>query len=181
MNERIYNNPIDKLRSPERMARLELGKVIEFCLKDNSIQTILDIGTGSGIFAEAFNNEGIEATGIDINEDMLSAARKFAPMSDFVIGSAEKIPFADKSFDAAFMGMVFHEVSDYKASLLEAKRVTKKFTFILEWKFKTEDYSPPLEHRLTPEFIKNLAKEVGFKAVSEYQLSNLVLYELSLG
>jgi ubiquinone/menaquinone biosynthesis C-methylase UbiE len=77
------------------------------------------------------------------------------------------------------MGMVFHEVSDYKASLSEAMRVTKKYTFILEWKFKTEDFGPPIEHRLTLEFIKNLAKEVGFKTVSEYQMSSLVLYELS--
>lgn len=178
MNDRIYYNTIDKLRSPERMARLEIDKVVNFCIKEKGINTLLDIGTGSGVFAEAFSKAGLKVSGIDINEEMLEEARTYAPDSEFKLGSAENIPSDDEEFDAAFFGMVFHEVSDYKKSLSEAFRVTKKYTFILEWKFKTEDFGPPIEHRLSPEFIKNLVKEVGYKNFKQTELTNLILYIL---
>jgi len=36
---------------------------------------MLDIGTGTGVFAEAFAALGIAVTGIDVNADLLAAAR----------------------------------------------------------------------------------------------------------
>lgn len=178
MNERIYNQEADKLRSEERIKRLETDKVVNLCLQNEKIRTILDIGTGTCVFAEAFYKSKLEVSGIDINEKMIETARLFLPECKFSIAPAEKIPFDDYSFDAAFLGLVFHEVSDYKKSLEEAYRVSLYETYILEWKYLTEDFGPPIEHRLTSDFIKETALSVGYKNVEDILLANLVLYVL---
>ncbi len=178
MNDRVYNNGIDRLRSPERVARLEVDRVVDVCLNDGTIKSVLDVGTGSGLFAEAFHNKNIKVSGVDVNPDMIEAFRKILPDSDAQVSPAEELPFANLSFDMIFYGVVFHEVNNYKKVLEEANRVARKTAVLLEWPYKTEDFGPPLEHRLSEEFIKNLAKEAGFARVEVITLKSLVLYKL---
>jgi ubiquinone/menaquinone biosynthesis C-methylase UbiE len=178
MNDRIYTNGAGKLRSEERIQRLELDKVVGSCLQNTTYLTMIDIGTGSGLFAEAFSNAGLIVSGIDLNEDMITAAKKYLPECDFKLAVAEDIPYDNNAFDVSFFGLVFHEVSDYKKALSEAFRVSKFKTFILEWKYKTENFGPPIEHRLKSKFIKSLSEEIGYKNFSEISQSNLVLFEL---
>ena len=107
MHERRFNSEIDKLRSPERIARLEPEKVIKLALEDlNGIKTILDVGTGSGIFAEQFGKPGYKVNGLDANPDMLPIASKYVPEGIFNKGIAEKLPFQDGQFDLVFMGLL---------------------------------------------------------------------------
>jgi ubiquinone/menaquinone biosynthesis C-methylase UbiE len=178
MNDRIFNQEPDKLRSEERIKRLETDKIVNYCLQEKEIKTLLDIGTGSGLFAEAFSKLGLIVSGIDINNIMIESAKKYLPDSEFIIAPAEDIPFHDESFDAVFFGLVFHEVNDYEKSLMEAYRVAKYFTFIFEWQYKKEDFGPPIEHRLTSEFIKNIALSVGYKNFTTVFHNNMVLYIL---
>jgi len=49
MHERRFNREIERLRDPERVARLEVEKVTRLALKDLiEIRTVLGVGTGSG-------------------------------------------------------------------------------------------------------------------------------------
>ncbi len=178
MNDRIYNNGIDKLRSPERIQRLELAKIVEYCLGNGIGNTLLDIGTGSGLFAEAFSNAGLIVSGIDINKEMIRIVSKYLPDSIFKVALAEEIPFEDNSFDTTFFGCVFHELSDYKKALIESYRVTNLYTYILEWKYISEEFGPPIEHRLNSEFISSLSKEAGYKKIIEIPMNNFILYQL---
>ena len=57
-NDRVYNRGIERLRSPERVQRLEVERVVDLCINEN-IKSVLDIGTGSALFAEAFHKKGI--------------------------------------------------------------------------------------------------------------------------
>ena len=177
INERVYNRGIDRLRSPERVERLEVERVVDLCT-DKKIKSVLDIGTGSALFAEAFSNRGLKATGIDRNPEMVEAARKYVPEGHFEEALVENIPFPDNSFDITFFGVVFHEVDDYSQALKEAYRVTVRGTYILEWNYKQEEYGPPLEHRLKSEFIKELALRTGYSSCNEIKLKNLILYKL---
>lgn len=179
-NERIYNHGADRLRAPERVEKLEVERVVDSCLNGSNIKSLLDIGTGSGLFAEAFNNRGVEVAGVDIKPEMIEAAKRFVPKGDFRVSPAEKLPFDDKTFDAIFLGVVFHEVDDYKKTLEEVKRVARLQIFILEWVYKTEDYGPPLEHRLSEDFVKSLAESVGLNHFQKIPLENLVLYKMSV-
>lgn len=177
-NERVYNRGVDMLRSPDRTARLEVERVVDLCLSDN-IKSVLDIGTGSALFAETFYKQGIKVSGIDTNPEMIKAAEQFVPEGQFKLAPAENLPFPENSFDLTFFGVVFHEVDDYLKALSEAYRVSVKSTAILEWFYRIEDFGPLLEHRLKSEFMKEIAIKTGYRNFEEIKLNNLVLYKLT--
>jgi ubiquinone/menaquinone biosynthesis C-methylase UbiE len=174
----VYNNGIERLRSAERQERLEIDRVVQLCRGNGTMASILDIGTGSGLFAEAFGKAGLGVAGVDINPEMIEAARRHLPGGWFEIAAAEKLPFADGSFDATFFGVVFHEVDDYSKALQEAYRVSKQSTCILEWQHKQEEAGPPLEHRLTEGFLKELSSSTGYRSFEAVPLKTLILYIL---
>jgi ubiquinone/menaquinone biosynthesis C-methylase UbiE len=176
MNERVYNNGIARLRSPERVERLEVEKVVDLCLENRGFKSVLDIGTGSGLFAEAFNKKGLTVAGVDLNPEMIEAAKSYLPDSIFEQSTAEDLPFDDNSFDIVFIGVLLHEVNDFVKALSEAKRVAKHQVSVLEWSYKVEDFGPPLEHRLSKDFLQNLSDQVGFLKMEVAPLKNLVLY-----
>ncbi len=180
MNERVYSSGVDKLRSAERIERLEVERVVDLCLKENGINSVLDIGTGSGVFAEGFFKRNLLVSGIDPNPEMIEAAKSYLPDCSFELASAELLPFDDKSFDMAFMGLVLHEVDDYKKVIDEAKRVVVKQIAILEWNYIVQQIGPPLEHRLKPEFIEQLSIGAGINSFDIQPLTNLSLYLLKI-
>ncbi len=177
-NERVYSRGVDRLRSKERVEMMEVERVINLCLEEN-IKSVLDIGTGSALFAEGFNKAGIKVAGIDTNPEMIKTAMQYVPSGKFKEAPAEKIPFEDNTFDLTFFGVVFHEVDDYSRALKEAFRVSKAGTSILEWEYKQEDFGPPLEHRLKSDFIKKLAEDTGYKNFEAIKMNKLVLYKLA--
>jgi len=96
--------------------------------------TILDVGCGGGRLAEALSAQGAKVTGIDPQEAALAAARSRAPTSRFECASAERMPFADGSFDAVVFLNSLHHIpgSATKAALREAMRVSKGQALIIE-------------------------------------------------
>jgi ubiquinone/menaquinone biosynthesis C-methylase UbiE len=172
---------IERLRSPERLERLEVNRVTILALEGASFHSGIDIGTGTGVFAEAFAQRGIAVTGIDANPEMLEAARKYVPGGDFRQAAAESLPFPDQSFDPAFMGLVLHETDDLLKALQETYRVCKTRLAVLEWPYAEQDFGPGLEERLRPEYIETLAKQAGFERVEAIPLEKLVLYRLEKG
>ena len=178
MNERVYNRGVDPLRSPERVSRLEVNRVVDSCLMDTNISSVLDIGTGSGLFAEEFSKRGLKVAAIDPNPEMITATQNILPLIDIRKASAEEIPFEDNSFDLVFMGLVFHEVDNYIQALKEAYRIAQKEVSILEWEYLEQDFGPPLKHRLKSSFIEELAEKAGFKKVHVIKLTSLILYKL---
>jgi ubiquinone/menaquinone biosynthesis C-methylase UbiE len=176
MHERRFNGEVERLRAPQRLALLEVDRVVDLCLEDTQIMNVLDVGTGSGIFAEAFSKRGMKGSGIDPNPEMLKAAKEFAPTGIFFNGTVEKMPFKNKSFDLVFLGHVLHESDDLTKALSESQRVTKKKVCTLEWPYKQEGSGPPLEHRLKTEEVLAAAEHAGFSSVETIQLQHMVLF-----
>lgn len=180
MNERVYNSGINRLRSPERIERLQVEEVVDLCLGNKKYRSVLDIGTGSGLFAEAFYKGGLQVSGVDVNPEMIEVAKIYLPDSIFKQAVAEDLPFEDKSFDLVFFGLVLHEVNDFKKALSEAKRVALHQVSVLEWSYKREDFGPPIEHRLSSEFLHKLSGQTGFSKMETRPLKYLVLYNFSI-
>ncbi len=181
MNERRYDGEIERLRSPQRLALLEVERVVSLSLEGlDAPGSMLDIGTGSGIFAEAFAAHGLSVAGIDLRDDMLDAARGYVPSGDFRRAHMEQLPFAENSFDLAFMGLVLHEADDLLTALQVARRVAKARVAVLEWRYEVQEFGPPLAHRLQPEILRVVALEAGFKAFEAYRLQGLVFYRLGI-
>jgi SAM-dependent methyltransferase len=176
-DDKIYAGGVERLRRPERLAILEVDKVVALALQGLLAKTVLDVGTGSGIFAEAFAARKLAVTGIDIKEEMLAAARTFVPKGKFQIAASDKLPFPDGSFDLIFMGVVLHETGDPLASVREARRVCALRTAVLEWPdAEPEVAGPPRADRLKSEDVFRFAEEAGFARCAVIHLEHLVLY-----
>ncbi len=177
-NDRRYGGEIDRLRSAQRLALMEVERVVGLALEGITAHTVLDIGTGSGLFAEAFAAQGLSVAGVDLREDMLEAARGYVPAGDFRQGHMEALPFEDAAFDLVFLGHVLHEADDLVAALREARRAVRQRVVILEWPHAVQEYGPPLDHRLKPEQVAKAATQAGFSSFEQIDLTHLVLYRL---
>jgi ubiquinone/menaquinone biosynthesis C-methylase UbiE len=180
MHERRYGGEVEKLRNAERVELLEVERVVGSVLDGIEVQSVLDVGTGSGIFAEAFAKNGVSVTGIDPKPDMLKAAKGFVPTGTFHQGTVEEIPFPDGAFDLVFLGLVLHESDDLVKALSESKRCARKRVAILEWPYIQEESGPPLEHRLKAEEILANAKKVGYSRMETIHLHHLVLFKFAV-
>ena len=179
MNEKRFDGEIGRLRAPERLKRLEVERVITFCLEGAIFKNVLDVGTGTGLFAEAFLERGLEVAGIDANPKMISAARQFVSKGDFREATAEALPYPNAAFDLVFLGLVLHESDDPLKALQEAWRVTRNRVCILEWPYREEESGPPLAHRINPEELTYLFQKAGFLHWEFQAFSNTVGYRLN--
>ena len=92
--------------------------------------SILDVGTGTGILIEQvlLKNKSAYLFGIDISPEMVKKAkRKFQGKNNVTIalGSANKLPYKDNSFEFVTCANSFHHHPDSIQSLKEMKRVLK--------------------------------------------------------
>jgi demethylmenaquinone methyltransferase/2-methoxy-6-polyprenyl-1,4-benzoquinol methylase len=95
-------------------------------------ERVLDVATGTGLVALAHAKRGAEVVALDQSEAMLSVARaSFANHPDieerasFVLGEAERLPFADGEFDALSFTYLLRYVDDRLATMRELVRVVK--------------------------------------------------------
>src|SRR5438132_7397256 len=86
-------------------------------------RTILDVGIGTGRFAEYFNDSGFNVVGIDVSLYMMAKARE-KKLRDLVRADAHRLPFRDSTFDGAVMVHVLHLVRDWVQVVGEVGRVT---------------------------------------------------------
>jgi ubiquinone/menaquinone biosynthesis C-methylase UbiE len=173
--EKVFHG-VKKLRAPERLAFLEVDRAVSESLRGLGARTVLDIGTGSGIFAEAFAGRGLVVTGIDLQEEMLEAARTFVPGARFERAASEDLPFAGDSFDICFLGLVLHESDRPRRAVEEAYRTCRMRTAVLEWPDREQPIGPPLGHRLKTDDLLRLAAAAGFVQVRAVPLTHLTLF-----
>jgi ubiquinone/menaquinone biosynthesis C-methylase UbiE len=76
-------------------------------------ECILDVATGTGWSARSVARTGATVTGVDISQELLAAARELSahvrPAIDFRRADAERLPFADSTFDGVIstFGIMF--------------------------------------------------------------------------
>lgn len=157
---------------------MQVEQVVERCLEGLSAASALDVGTGTGLFAEGFVKRGCRVEGVDANPDMIAHAQRLIPEARFVVGTAETLPYPDASFDLVFLGLVFHETDDAQGALREALRVARKRIAILEWPYREQEFGPPLPHRVDPERLAELFAAVAGRQPRVMSLANLDLIVL---
>jgi ubiquinone/menaquinone biosynthesis C-methylase UbiE len=177
-NERRFHGEADRLRSPERMNRLEIGRVAALTTEGLAAERLIDIGTGTGVFAQVFAANGLSVVGIDTNPDLLTLARGLVPGVEFEEAPAEAIPYGDRTFDIAFLGHLLHEADDPVLALKEARRISTMRVVVLEWPYLEEEQGPPLHHRLEPAKVVEMAEQAGFARVEHLRLTHIDLYRM---
>ncbi|MGQ0774045.1 MAG: methyltransferase domain-containing protein [Pseudonocardiales bacterium] len=91
-------------------------------------QRLLDVACGTGIVARTAASlvepEG-KIVGCDLNEAMLTVARRVGPDIEFQHGDAAALPFPDGSFDIALCQLALMFFPDRHAALTEMGRVVR--------------------------------------------------------
>lgn len=101
--------------------------------KDIRVESVLDVGTGTGKFINVLKNIFPEAgiTAVDPDSFSLERARKYFPEVDFLEMSAEKLNFPDDTFDTVSISMALHHLPKVQKGLREIKRVVKPGGYII--------------------------------------------------
>lgn len=83
---------------------------------------VLDLGCAEGATLVHLGRTK-DAVGLDIFESKLAFARSRLPNVEFVLGSADALPFADASFDHILIRDVIHHIQDPSKVVAECARV----------------------------------------------------------
>jgi len=123
---------------PDLAAMLEAGRM-------SGQERVLDIGSGPGHTALLFATKAREVVASDPTKAMLDQGRRLADLRGldnirFEQTTAEKMPFADDSFDRVTSRQSAHHYADVPAALREVARVmSRSGRFVLIDTFSPED------------------------------------------
>ncbi len=70
---------------------------------------ILDIGCGSGIFADWFDRNGFDVTGLDISDEMIRYVNEHYPRLKTIRGTLGDLP--NQKYEGIWCSRVFHHIS----------------------------------------------------------------------
>ena len=99
------------------------------------LATILDVACGTGAMGAALRQHAptIRLSGIDANTAMLARNRKRSiGYADLIEGTAERLPFADATFDAVMIGFAFHDFSFPDQTCRELHRVLRPGGYLVD-------------------------------------------------
>ncbi|MBU1349107.1 class I SAM-dependent methyltransferase [Patescibacteria group bacterium] len=94
--------------------------------------SVLDAGCGEGVIPILLAERGRASVGVDLSEPNIAAARALAAgrglahLATFEVGDAERLPFADRSFDTVVSSHVLEHLPDFDAGFRELCRVARR-------------------------------------------------------
>lgn len=108
-------------------------KQLQQYFQDKTVQTLLDVGTGSGSFITVLKEtfKDTKFTGIDPDMPSLEEAAKAHPDAEFRNMNGGQLDFPDSTFDAASISMAMHHLPDVQQTFKEMQRVVKPGGWII--------------------------------------------------
>lgn len=161
----------DENEKPRTDFPFNLAKHIvdRFHLKKNS--KILDVGCGRCEILDAFNQLGLDISGVDASERIRVFAPKDISKLEILNFSKENIPFDDDEFDVIFTKSVIEHIHDPTLLMKEILRILKPGGIFIsltpEWasQMKTFYDDPTHVHPYQPKGLKDLLILSEFKDV----------------
>lgn len=89
--------------------------------------TLLEVGCGGGYYSEimAHRYPTLVYRGLDLSPAMIEVAREHYPQTEFVVGSAYDLPYADSSIDIVMDGVALIHMPDWRLALTQYARVAR--------------------------------------------------------
>jgi SAM-dependent methyltransferase len=106
-------------QSPAHREGPDLDLIVEWAA---GAKTALDVATGGGHVARRLRETGLEVTTVD----------PAAGMEPDVVAPAEKLPFADESFDIVVSRLGAHHFADVRAAVREMARVASRTVIVVD-------------------------------------------------
>ncbi|MFC1696826.1 class I SAM-dependent methyltransferase [Nanoarchaeota archaeon] len=106
-------------------SKIEIPATLSFIDKVKG-KKIIDLGCGSGIYADLLIKKGAKVFGIDISKKLIEIAKQEVPKGKFKVANFEKLPYKKHTFDIAISALALHYVKDWNKVFKEVNRVLKK-------------------------------------------------------
>jgi SAM-dependent methyltransferase len=186
---------VDKyLENSKRFGWGELGEPLNpektTLLDKYTKDKVLDVGCASGRYTNYLFSKGFDVCGIDTQPDLIKMAKKEYPKIPFKVAPAEKIPFADNSFDTIILFDILEHLADDVLALREARRVGRRVIISVprENQDFLTDHSLAHHHYLdrthlrtyTPGSLRKLLIKAGFKVVTCHEALPISVYSLTV-
>ena len=98
-------------------------KELEYILRElKGYKNVLSVGCGPAIIERGLQENGFNVIGLDVSKEAIEGA---SDSIRAVVGSAEKMPFEDSSFDAAIYVASSQFIGDYERAVQETVRVLR--------------------------------------------------------
>lgn len=96
-------------------------------IRDLTYESLLDVGCGTGFLIELLTKQRpARYCGADLSDEMIRVAKeKQIDGAEFVVSSADKLPYPDETFDIVTCSQSFHHYPYPQKAMQEAKRVLK--------------------------------------------------------
>ncbi|MEJ3654357.1 methyltransferase domain-containing protein [Actinomycetes bacterium KLBMP 9759] len=108
---------------------------------------IVDVGCGGGTAVGELTARGVDAAGVDVDPEVVAAARALEPGGTFVEAPAERLPFPDGSVDGYRAEKLFHSLAEPAVALAEARRLLRPGGRIVlvgqDWDFAAVEADDP--------------------------------------
>ncbi len=106
---------------PEVMRKV-VGGLSEYL---SEVESLLDVGVGTGRYADPLRRRGFNVVGVDVSRQMVARAKEKG-VQNLVFADAAKLPFTNRSFDTALSVHFIHVVDDWLVVLREIGRVARR-------------------------------------------------------
>ncbi len=135
-------------------------------LLSSQVRNVLELGCGTGNDAARLARAGFEVTALDLSGEAVEQARaRYAQAANFLVGDmAERLPFADESFDAVMANAALHMFSDTVTRSIfgDVRRVLRPLGLLL-FHVNAHDDRPlrerrrPIARELEPDYVLEVA------------------------
>jgi len=102
--------------------RLEMELVLRM-VSPQIGETALDVGSGTGHFAVALADRGVQVTGVDSSREMVKAAQASSRLVHYEHGRAEALPYRDNQFDVVLSVAAMAFIESPQRAIAEMYRV----------------------------------------------------------
>ena len=165
---------IQALLASDRDERIDTFAVLTYSgISDRD--TVAEIGCGPGYFtiplAKTLYNGKLYA--LDIEDEMLKVCRQ--RVSEARMGNVEILkcgefdfPLKEGSLDGLFLAFVVQHSPDKPRFLSAARELLRRrgWCTVLEWYHKETETGPPVERRVDPQDLRQMAEEAGFRHIN---------------
>jgi ubiquinone/menaquinone biosynthesis C-methylase UbiE len=169
---------IEILNNPKRLEIMDIQKVCSHFNLQNDM-TLVDIGTGTGLFAEAFLKilPELRCYALDIKHEMIDWIKdnretyKTGRLLPLLMDES-KTPLGDNIADFVFMITLHHELEEPVELMKECSRILKPDgkLLIADWTKDAAD-GPPRHHRIEPSVAISHLEMAGFKDIAMFDAS----------
>ena len=126
MNDwRSYDDVAETYERVHAPRLLEVARALVELAEVSEGQRVLDVGTGTGVAAQAASEIGARVVGIDPSTGMLTVGHRERPSLTLAAANAIDLPFRDGTFDALTGTFVLSHFRRYDTALFDMLRVTK--------------------------------------------------------